>query len=129
MIADSKKIALFKNLSEFDLDNIYYDFHNDFDCIKIILEDNFLSLIFRKIKEEYLISFGFQNVNLIRFDFGNFSELKNLTIDNLYRGRFEKDGHLSEFSGDGKSYFYLEFYEGPKMELWCESIAVEKVEG
>lgn len=128
MEINSKKIELFKNISQFDLDNIYYDFHNDFECIKITLESNFLLLLFRKIIEEYIISFKFDNTILAMFEFTDFSEFKNLTIDNIYRGRFEKNGQLIEFSSDGKSFFYLEFTESIKMELWCENIVIEKIE-
>ena len=128
MEIDHKKIELFKNLSQFDFDNVYYDFHNDFDCVKITFENNFLILFFKKIVEGYIISFKFENVLLEKFYFFNFPELKNLTIDNLYRGRFEKNDELIEFDKNGKSYFYVEFYEGPKIELWCENIMVEKVQ-
>ncbi len=128
MKVNSKKIELFKDLSQFDLDNVYYDFHNDFDCIKIVFEGTFILLLFRKIIEGYIISFKFDNVILVSFEFENFNKIKNLTIDNIYRGRFEKDRQLIEFSSDGKSYFYLEFVEGIRMELWCDYIVIEKTE-
>ena len=64
----------------------------------------------------------------MNFEFTNFSEIKNLTIDNIYRGRFEKNGRLMEFNSKECSYFYLEFEQGSKMEFWCNEIVVEKVE-
>lgn len=127
MVINSKEIEIFKNLSQFDLGNIYYDFHNDFDCIKISLENNFLLFLFKKNEEKEIVSFKFENIDITKFEFSNFSEFVNLTIDNLYRGRFEKDDQLIEFDKDGKAYFYLEFYEGVKMELWCENIVVKKI--
>lgn len=120
----AKEIELFENLSQFHLGYAYYDFHNDFDCIKIALESNCLLFIFKKSIEEIFISFKFENVDLVRFEFENFHEFESLTIDNIYRARFEKDGQLIEFNNDSKSYFYVEFVEDIRIELWCESIIV-----
>ena len=126
MIINSKEIELFKNLSQFDLGGVYFDFHNDFVCTKISLMDNSLLFLFKEIIEGYIISFRFDNITLVGFEFDNFPEFKNLTIDNIYRGRFEKNGKLLEFNSDEKSYFYLEFVEGVNLELWCENIEVDK---
>ncbi len=125
---NSREIELFKNLSQFDLSKVNYDFHNDFDCIKILFERTFLVLLFKRITDSCLVSFKFENVFLEGFQFFNFEEFKNLTVDNIYRGRFQIDDELFEFNDDGKSYFYIEFYEGPKIELWCESIVVGEME-
>lgn len=122
----TKNIELFKNLSQYDLENQYYDFHNDYDCIKISFENCFLTFLFKHINEGFIISMKFKNVILEKFEFTNFSELKNLTIDNLYRGRFEKNDELFEFYNDDKSYFYLEFYKGGKFEFWCDEISIDK---
>ena len=53
----------------------------------------------------------------------NFLEYKNLTIDNIYRGRFEQEGQLFEFDQDKRAYFYVEFYQNFKIELLCDKIA------
>jgi hypothetical protein len=127
MKIDSKNIELLLNLSQFEVGNVYYDFHNDFDCNRISLENNFLILLFKKIVEGYIISFRFENVEIVNLEFINFSEFKNLTIDNIYRGRFEENGQLIEFNNMEKSYFYLEFDQGSKMELWGNGIVIEKI--
>ncbi|MEI6697290.1 MAG: hypothetical protein WCO13_14645 [Bacteroidota bacterium] len=128
MKIDSKNIELLRNLSQFEFGNVYYDFHNDFDCVRISLENNFLIFLFKKIIEGYIISFRFDDVDLVKLEFINFSEFKNLTIDNIYRGRFEKNGQLLEYNNNEKSYFYLEFDQGSKMEFWSKEIVIEKAE-
>ena len=119
---------MFKNLSQIEFGSIYYDFHNEFDCFKIIFDNNKLSLYFKKINENYIVSLSFESVKLFLIEFINFSEFQNLTIDNLYRGRFEKNGKILEFEDDQKSYFYLEFDNGAKMEFWSDEILIEKIE-
>ena len=121
---NSREIELFKNLSQFEIDKVYYDFHNDFDCIKIFFESTSLILLFRSITDSNYVSFKFEKVILERFDIFNFEEI--LTIDNIYRGRFQRNNELLEFGIDGKSYFYIEFYEGPKIELWSERIIIDE---
>lgn len=59
------------------------------------------------------------------FEFDFTETMKTLTIDNLYRGKFEIDGALTEFENN-RGYFYLEFYEGQKIEFWSESLSIEK---
>lgn len=123
---NSKSIELFKNLSQFDLEGFCYDFHNDYNCTKVTLNNNCLELQFKKIVGENLVSFIFQNVIFQKFELRDFSEFDFLTIDNLYRGRYEEDGRLIEFNKEGKAYFYVDFYVGLKIELWCENILLKK---
>ena len=126
IILNSREIEIFKNLSQFEIDKVYYDFHNDFDCRKIFLKSASLILLFRNITDSSYVSLKFEKVILERFDFLNFEELKILTIDNIYRGRFQRNNDLFEFDIDGRSYFYIEFYEGPKIELWSERIIIDE---
>ena len=125
-IINSNETELFKNLSQLELGNLYYDFHNDFNCLKLLFEDNILILSFKNIVNEYVISFKFDDSILKRFEFFNFKNFKDLTIDCLYRGRFQKDNELLEFDVDGRSYFYMEFCEDIKIEFWCKNIIIEK---
>lgn len=125
---NTREIELFENLSEFAFGGLRYDFHNDFYCMKISFERSFLMLLFKKIEDESIVSLKFENTLLENFEFFSFEEMKSLTIDSIYRGRFQKDNELLEFNIDGKSYFYIEFYEGPRIELWCNSIVVDETE-
>lgn len=125
MKTNSIKIELFQNISQFYFDNEFYDFHNDFECINVKLNKNDLILLFKKSLSDFMVSIHFQETTLTSLEFEFVEEFKSLTLDNLYRGKFEIDGKLIEFENN-KGYFYLEFYEGITFEFWCESILVKK---
>lgn len=123
-----KTIALFENLSQYDFESQYYDLHNDFCCVRILLNgDDALVIVFESVIDKSLVMLRFQDVVLEKFEYFNSQEVENLTIDNLYRGRVEIDGKLKEFSDDGKGYFYLEFDEGQKMEFWSKGLTVKDI--
>jgi hypothetical protein len=123
---DATSIEFFKNLTQHDYDNRYYDFHNDYNCEKLSYSDGILLILFRSLVSGVLLSLKFTEVKITTLDFFNVKETKNLTLDNLYRGRFELNGDLIETSKDGKGYFYLELYEGQKLEFWAKDISIEQ---
>ncbi|HYH16269.1 MAG TPA: hypothetical protein VD794_13665 [Flavisolibacter sp.] len=125
MIA-ATSIEFFKNLALYDYDNRYYDFHNDYGCEKLSYSNGILLILFKSLVDGVLLSFKFTDVKIITLDFFNVKEVENLTLDNLYRGRAELKGDLIEISEDGKGYFYLEFYEGQKLEFWAKDMGVEQ---
>jgi hypothetical protein len=125
MKINSINIELFQNISQFNFDNEFYDFHNDFECINVKLNKNDLILLFKNSLSDFMVSIHFQGTTFNSLEFEFVEEFKSLTLDNLYRGKFETDGKLIEFENN-KGYFYLDFYEGITIEFWCESILVKK---
>jgi len=122
----SKNIELFKNISEYDYGENHFDFHNDYDCIKLLLlTGDFLVLIFRNILNKKIVKLRFSNAIIERMEMFNFNKVENLTIDNLYRGKTEINGKLVEFKNDDKGYYYLEFDEGQKLEYWSTGLDIE----
>jgi len=119
-------IEFFKNLAQHDYHNRYYDFHNDYNCEKLSYSNGILLILFKSLVGGILLSLKFTDVKIITLDFFNVKGVENLTLDNLYRGRYELNGDLIELSEDGKAYFYLEFYEGQKLEFWAKSVDVEQ---
>lgn len=122
---EATSIDFFKNLAQSEYNNKYYDFHNDFHCEKIVYLDGTLSIVLKSLISEDFLSLKFLEVQPTVIDFFNLKEVQGLTLDNLYRGRIEINGDLIEVSEEGKGYFYLEFYEGQKMEFWAKSINLE----
>lgn len=121
----SKNIELFRNLSLYDLDGEYYDFHNEYDCINITLgTDKVLLLTFESTLNKKKVQMKFFDVEIKSMIFFNYAQSQNLTIDNLYRGRFEEQGKLYDFSDDEKGCFYLEFYEGQTIEFWSIGVNI-----
>ena len=105
------------------------DLHNDYDCIKLEFSEKEKNLLisFFAIKNDSAfpkVVLQFENVTLQNVTF-NFEEtIRYLTLDTLYRGRFVKNGILEEYSEDGRSYFYLDFYEEFSLEFFSNSIKV-----
>ncbi|MDF2858730.1 MAG: hypothetical protein K0Q87_4581, partial [Neobacillus sp.] len=119
-----KMIELFENLCQYEFDNEYYDLHNDYDCQSVSLKETVLFINFNQEVNGKSISLVFTDVEVKQFDFFNVLDSKILTIDNVYRGRTEINGELKEFLGE-KGYFYLEFYEGQRLEFWAKSVGIE----
>lgn len=123
----SKDLPFFKNLSQFEYEIGFFDLHNDFDCEKVSLNTSkVLSIIFKRISDKEPFELTFSNVNIEILEFFNVKDIKNLTIDNLYRGRFERKGELLESLEDGRGFFYMEFYEGQKLEFWSSGVEFSK---
>ena len=118
-------LNLFKNLAQYDYNNRYYDFHNDYNCENLSYSEETLLIILKKMVDGALLSLKFTDVTIVTIAFSNIKEVEGLTIDTLYRGRAEINGELIEVSEDGRCYFYLEFYEGPKLEFWAKNINIE----
>ncbi len=123
MIA-ATSIEFFKNLAQYDYDNRFYDFHNDYNCEKLSYSGGILLILFKSLVDGILLPLKFTDVKIITLDFFNVKEVENLTLDNLYRGRADLNGDLIDIAEDGKGYFYLEFYEGPKLEFWAKGLDI-----
>ena len=118
-------IKFFKNLAQFDYNNLYYDLHNDYNCEKLTFSDGILLIQFKSIINDNLLFIKFMDTKLVYLNVFNVKEVENLSLDNLYRGRFELNGELIDVSIDGEAYFYLEFYEGQKFEFWAKNMSIE----
>ncbi len=123
-----KDIELFKDLSQNEYEGKWFDFHNDYDCVRIILKiGGLLVLLFKRIKDNKLVSIKFKDVIIEQIEFFNFYKVEHLTIDNLYRGKVEKNGNLLEYNKDKRGYFYLEFDEGQKLEFWSSGMYIRYI--
>jgi hypothetical protein len=86
MTIKASEIELFKELSEFELGGLYCDFHNDLKYSKIAFQNNCLTIVFKKIADGSSVAVQFINTTLEKFEFLDFGELSDLTIDLMYRG-------------------------------------------
>ncbi len=121
---NAEEIELFKNLSEWDFDQgNYWDLHNDFDCVGVKLETGVLILRFRALSEKTpSLDLEFNGAEITRLNFSADKSLFTLTLDNLYRGRFQVDDKLIDVDDQGRGYFYVDFYEGATLEFWSETV-------
>lgn len=120
-----KNIELFKNLSQYDFSGNYYDFHNDFMCTEILFNAETLIFTFKKIVKDFVVSIQFNDVSLVYSNFDLNKKIEPLTIDLIYRGRYEKNKKLIEFENN-KGFIYTEFYEGQKIEFWSSSVELKE---
>ena len=121
----TKDVKLFDNLSLLECDEGSFDLHNDFNCLSLSLKENCMFLNFERISNKMFLTLKFTKVKLVQVHFNFHTENNSLTVDNLYRGRFESNGSLSEFSNLGQSYFYLEFYEGQSIDFFCDELLID----
>jgi hypothetical protein len=127
MKIESSSINFLDNLAQHKFGSKHYDFHNDFECVKISFNQSdikLLTLMFNHLIDKSVVLFNFYDADVVKFQLELETSAKTLTLDNLYRGRFEENGHLSELSVNGCSYFYVDFYEGLLIELWCSHIEI-----
>lgn len=119
------QIELLNDLSQSEYNGRYYDLHNDFNCQSIEftpLNTFVLKFCHNSLKNK--LSLTFHDVQVESFKFFNSNDVDGLTIDTLYRGRAEHNGRLLEFLHSNLGYFYLEFYEGQKVEFWSSGISI-----
>ena len=122
----SRNIKLFENISQYKFNEKYFDFHNDYDCIKLLLlSGGLFVLIFKNLVNKKIVKLRFSNVIIEKMEIFNYSKVENLTIDNLYRGKTEINKKLVEFNNSDKGYYYLEFDEGQKIEFWSSGLDIE----
>ncbi len=118
----AKAIPLFKDLLQYDLEHNHYDFHNDYDCIGIENKELNLKIRLKEISTGIIVSLKFLNVEIVYSDI-SYEGISD-TLDSLYRGRYEQNQQLIEFY-EQRGFFYMEFYNGCRLEFWAESISLE----
>ncbi|MFU1855661.1 hypothetical protein ACK8HY_01460 [Sphingobacterium sp. NGMCC 1.201703] len=125
---------LFKDIVAIDLDGIYLDLHNDYDCIRLAYKAayNEFRLTFKRINLATDANYGL--VDLVFIDavmekclFVLEEDVSNefKTIDLMYRGRFENETALAEFDGSVRSLYYIGFYSGIELKVFAASLIVE----
>ncbi|WP_447642599.1 MULTISPECIES: hypothetical protein [Chitinophagaceae] len=117
-------IVFFDDLAQHEYEGVFYDFHNDYSCEKITYIEGVLSLFLKNVVSRISLSLRFLGATVIKMDLFNIKYVNGLTLDSLYRGRFEFNGSLIEESQKGEGYFYLEFYEGQRIEFWAISLEI-----
>jgi hypothetical protein len=126
-----KQSKILDDLTSIDVGGEYFDLHNNYKCVylKHFIEENKLIMSFKtatarpqKINKVEVV---FEEVEITRVSFtpGNFKEL--MTIDNFYRGRYEVNNALMEYSPEGKAYYYFEFYDGYSFEVFAMHLILQ----
>ncbi|OJW45487.1 MAG: hypothetical protein BGO56_02050 [Sphingobacteriales bacterium 48-107] len=117
-------LEILKDLLQLEYQNKYYDIHNDYNCARISYLEKKLFLFLEKIDASASMIILFNQVDLVVFN--TYPTKDNGTIDSFYRGRTFMNEALVEETEDEKGYFYLEFYEGQKIEFWAKSLEIQE---
>jgi hypothetical protein len=121
-------VALFKSFVEIEQGGIYVDLHNDFKCkgMKYSHPKRELVVSFEVIKKSPIqcVDVVFQGVTIEQINLE--TEDPNVDmwiIDNMYRGRFERQqGILEEISSEGDYYYYVTFEGDYSVELFANRV-------
>ncbi|MCC8409255.1 hypothetical protein LJ707_09945 [Mucilaginibacter sp. UR6-1] len=119
---------LFKSLTEIEDGTTYIDLHNEFDCKEVNISPNEVQLVFTnnldvpKVKRVGLI-FKDAKITKVSTSLQN-GDFTSLTIDNIYRGRFENSDGLFERSDNGLYYYYVDFFKDYNIELFASEFIV-----
>lgn len=119
---------LFDGLAQVQIDEHYFDFHNDYNCYRIDYQESqkelILSFSVSELDTQHVphidIKFIDVIIDIIKFEPGTADDM--MTIDLFYRGRFDVDGELKERTFDNKLYYYLEFYSGCSITLFASKV-------
>ena len=123
---DVTKIEMFKSLTEWEIENDFFDLHNDFVCLSFDLNAECREVLvkFMSINKNVQICLVFKEAQVVRFHMERRCADCNI-INNIYRGRAEVNGTLIEYFEDGASYFYLEFENGDSFEIKANKLFLE----
>ena len=121
MKTTGKELALFEDLTEFQLNNKLYDLHNDFTCFKIDFLNDKLLFHFKN-SENTIMQILFYDVKLHNSNIDLIPTRDIDTIDIIYRGRYEKNGILIDEDDNQRVFIYCAFYGGKQFEFWSRGL-------
>jgi len=126
---DLTKTELFKSFCEIEVDALYVDLHNAFDCYDISYLNSLeqLSIKFKSNKynnsKTNHVELIFKSVVMEVMNFKVESNLNPWTVSIMYRGRCDAENEsLAEMTADGKYYYCLDFYDDYAFELRASSV-------
>lgn len=123
MKKDVTHTVLFDTLLSGEIGDMYYDLHNDFECIRLSysLMERKLELRFTNDDNRIVITFHDARLGACSFN----PTQPGSTIDLFYRGRFEMNNNLHEMTSKAEYYYYLEFLEDTKLEVFARQVVME----
>lgn len=121
--------TLFQDLTyvEFSNGELGFDLHNDYNCITIDFnsKDNSIKFFFESNKKDIIdnhLFLFFKNAKIENFNLFFERTTDTSTINNFYRGKFERESIVLEYMETGERFFYIEFEEGDKFEIFAKEV-------
>lgn len=124
---DLTNSELFKDLTTVSAENQFFDLHNDYNC-KAISYDSIamiLTLVFKPCSStKKNLCMEFTGARIANFTFHLSCSKDASTLNAFYRGKFENDGVLLEYSNSDERYFYIDFEEDDKFEVFARKVSL-----
>ena len=120
---------LLKDLTTVEAGETFFDLHNNYVCTNINykLQAKTLSFLFEPGLADVTknpLCLLFENVTFSNFELYLKSTVDSSTLDSFYRGRYEIEGSLFEYTPTGEAYFYMEFIEGDSFEFFSSKVSL-----
>ncbi|MCO5242029.1 MAG: hypothetical protein M9904_18470 [Chitinophagaceae bacterium] len=124
---DLTDTSLFQDLTYIQFDNAGFDLHNDYHCVEIAYnsKDDSIQFTFNPTKKGIIdmqVYLFFQNAKIENLNLVFERTADTTTINNFYRGKFERENTLLEYLETGERFFYIEFEEGDKFEIFARRV-------
>jgi hypothetical protein len=122
-------IELFKDLTSVEVEDRVIDLHNNYNCrsINYTIDNKTIEILFElrdtKLNKLCLL---FEGAVIAKSSYFFNRTTDASTINSFYRGKFEANGGLLEYSVSGESYFYMEFEEGDTIEMFAKKVTLSE---
>jgi hypothetical protein len=119
-------IELFKDFIIITDGGRSYDLHSDYECIFLEYDsgNKNLTMRFAKVESEEKtdgqIAIVFSEARIANLTIRFPRRKDTSTLNTIYRGRFEENGQLFEFSEMDERYFYFIFQDGDSFEVFSK---------
>ncbi|NML36509.1 hypothetical protein HHL17_04805 [Chitinophaga sp. G-6-1-13] len=123
MKKDVTHTALFDTLLSGEIGDMYYDLHNDFECIRITYSLIEKKLELRFINDDDRIVITFLDARLGGCSLNPAQPGSTLAL--FYRSHFEMNNNHHEMTSKGEYYYQLEFLEETKLEVFARQVVME----
>ena len=124
---DLTNSELFKDLTAISEENQFFDLHNDYSCKAISYDSatKVLRAIFEPCKSKTNnLCLEFTEARIAKLFFYFSCSQDASTISAFYRGRFEIEGELLEYLKSDERYFYIDFQEEDKLEVFAKKVSL-----
>lgn len=119
---DLTDVELFESLVGIESDNGFIDLHNNYDCtsVQYSVEKKLFEVFFQAANSNVVLQF--KDAVISKFNLLPKRAEDSCTLNNFYRGRFEVNGELFEYSPARARYYYIEFEEGDTFEILAQQV-------
>jgi hypothetical protein len=127
------EIELFKDLTLLEESGKrIFDLHNEYNCIGVTYDSNSgtINIAFEPLDKNRAgnrVCLFFEGAAITKSEYVLSNTRDSSTVSSFYRGRFEKNDELFEYSAENQGYFYLEFENGTRFEFFSKRLQLKEI--